>query len=158
MVLKKYLEVLLLTVLIFIVFVSSNNPIYALGDYQYLWVSTKIPIVDNNNMNMNGNIQIGCEVYCFWDRVIDVDKTTSYAFLVNGDVDVLKFAQELNVYKINDHKIKMYGTITVKTIQQYSTQEANKLGLVSSGFTKHSSHEISNYYYKTIEINHEIPL
>jgi hypothetical protein len=148
--LRKLLKLLLFAFLIGTIVLNSGQA-YALGDYHYLWVKKQIPVIDHSNIR----IEIGCEVYCFWDRVIDIDPNTAYVFIVNSR-ELEKFSEELRVDKINDHEIKISGMVTLKTTHKCSEQDAIKKGLVSAGFSKFGNAGETRYYCKTVEINHHI--
>jgi len=116
-----------------------------------LWVSKQIPVIDHNNIR----IEIGCEVYCFWDRVIDINPNTAYVWIVNSH-ELEKFSEDLRVYKINDHEIKISGMVTLMTTEECSERDAIKKGLVSAGFSEFDNEGNTSYYSKIVEINQNI--
>ncbi|MGI6513371.1 MAG: hypothetical protein GX052_00010 [Syntrophomonadaceae bacterium] len=153
MMLRKLLKLILFASLI-VTIVLVPGQAYALGDYHWLWVNKQIPVIDHNNIR----IEIGCEVYCFWDRVIDIDPNTAYVFIVNSQ-EFEKAGEVLHVYKINDHEIKITGVVSLRTTKEFSERDALNKGLVSTGFSRFGqsgNDGKTSYYYKKVEINQSI--
>ena len=152
MMLRKLLKLILFASLI-VTIVLVPGQAYALGDYHWLWVNKQIPVIDHNNIR----IEIGCEVYCFWDRVIDIDPNTAYVFIVNSQ-EFEKAGEVLHVYKINDHEIKITGVVS-RDNQGICERMPLIRGLVSTGFSRFGqsgNDGKTSYYYKKVEINQSI--
>ena len=130
------------------------SPAYALGDYHYLWLNKKVKIMPHDSL-LQGEIIIGCEAYCFWDRVIQTKSKSAYAYMNEGDFEIISTAN-LSSTKINDYRITISGPVQIRTIQKYTVQAAKDHGLIAAGFISGNMTASNDHYYKIIQIHNDI--
>lgn len=118
-----------------------------LGDYRYVWLSKKQTFFQNSSTA--GKIQVGCEAYCYFDKVVSVVDGTKYATMADGTSYFQITQVSLDARRLSDYDIQISGIVGVQTTTTYTTSAAVNFGLINYGFSGSNN----TYYNKVVNIN-----
>lgn len=149
---KQSFKVLFKILIILAVINSNINSAWALGDDRYHRLEGNYTFIDNKHIA--GTLRLGCDTYCFWDRVINVINDTESVKLENNDFFEINDSK-LHAIKLNDYKILVSGPVAIITRYKYSAHDAEIKGLLDAGF-KADSNDKNAYYFTIITVYKEV--
>lgn len=129
---------------------SEINTESVMLEGQYRWISKIVTFI--NNSDLRGSLQVGCEVYCNFDRIQSVVDGSAYAMIATGASDFEVTDKSLSARYINDSCARVSGPVNVRTTRTYSLDLAVEVGLPGAGFGAGSSTGGISYYYKIVQI------